>query len=267
MRKIGLTTALAAGFAMTLLCMPPVRAAGPQDVPQLTAADFMELEELAIGAKGRPNEEARVRGLKSYVNRRYEAAAKAFEIAALYADKPSQHYLSLMYWHGVGVERDPVQAYIWSDLAAERAHKPLLALREKFWAELTPQQQEQVLEQGAAYYEKYGDEVAKPRAESKIRQFARDMTGSRVGYRNQQLSVVSPPASGQFGVKTGSNMHAYTITPVTDADTLYGSEGQLFRLQGYWETQDRLIDGGKVEVGPLRPVRDRGGDGGGLLQS
>ena len=53
-----------------------------------------------------------------------------------YADKYSQHYLSLMSWHGVGVPVDRVQAYIWSDLAAERGSKRLLAIREKMWARL-----------------------------------------------------------------------------------------------------------------------------------
>lgn len=128
--------------------------------PKLTDPSFMDIDQLVVSAKGRPNEEARLRGLKSYQNRNDADAVAAFERAALYADKFSQHYLSLMYLDGVGVEKDPVQAYIWSDLAAERGARPLLAIREKMWAKLTPEQQAQVEWRGAEFYAKYGDDVA-----------------------------------------------------------------------------------------------------------
>jgi TPR repeat protein len=68
----------------------------------------------------------------------------AFKIAAYHADKHSQHYLSLIFWHGAGVPADRLQAYIWSDLAGERGIKPLLVIREKMWSQLTLAEQAQV---------------------------------------------------------------------------------------------------------------------------
>jgi hypothetical protein len=228
-----------------------------EDKLDLTAASFMEIDELVAGAKGRPNEENRLRGLKSYKAGQYRDALASFEVAAYNADKYSQHYLSLMYWHGVGTERDPVQAYIWSDLAAERGSKPLLVLREKIWSELTPEQQAQVQARGQDFYARYGDEVAKPRAESVMRHFARDMTGSRVGFRNQQLQVFDGPSNGAFGKPGSSNQ--LDVPPT--ADELYGEEGGFRRLSTYWQQQDRLLEG-NVEVGPLQNVpTPKGGNG------
>jgi hypothetical protein len=232
-----------------------------EDKLQLTGASFLEIDELVIAAKGRPNEEHRLRGLKSYKTGHYRDALKSFEVAAYNADKYSQHYLSLMHWHGVGAERDPVQAYIWSDLAAERGSKPLLVLREKIWSQLTPEQQEQVQVRGEDFYDKYGDAVAKPRAESAMRQFARDMTGSRTGYRNQRLETSGPPVNGAFGMKTGSNAAAYAISERATPDELYGKDGGLRRLSTYWQQQDRLLEG-KVEVGPLQNVPTPKGENG-----
>lgn len=242
---------LAGGVALLLAFASPARAADAQDALNLTAADFMEIDDFVLGARGRPNEEARWRGLKSYTQGRYAEAADAFERGALHADKFSQHYLSLMRWHGVGVERDPVEAYIWADLAAERMSRKLLLVRERMWQELTPAQREQVAERGPGFYARYGDEVAKPRAEGIMRQFARDMTGSRVGYRNQQIAIYGKPDNGAFAVKTGSNAAALVMPEAASPDELYGEEGGLRRLAGYWEEQDVLLEGGKVEVGPL----------------
>lgn len=221
-----------------------------EDGLQFTGASFLDIDALVSASKGRPNEEHRLRGLKSYKTGHYRDALASFEEAAYYADKYSQHYLSLMHWHGVGVDRDPVQAYIWSDLAAERGSRPLLVLREKIWSELTPGQQAQVQVRGQDFYARYGDAVAKPRTESVMRRFASKMTGSRVGYRGQQLVVFDGPSSGSF---FGPGSRNQLDTPPS-ADELYGEDGSFRRLSTYWQQQDRLLEG-NVEVGPLEPVR------------
>lgn len=220
---------------------------------ELTDASFMEIDQQLVSAKGRPGEEWRLNGLKSFVSGHYDEAAKRFERAALYADKYSQHYLSLIYWRGVGVERDPVLAYIWSDLAAERGHRKLLATREKIWMRLTPQQQQAVIDRGQEFYERYGDGVAKPRAEMEMRRFARDMTGSRVGYRNQMVETGGGPVNGAFTADVGSNAAAYAVSVAGSPDELYGREGGLLRLRTYWQRQDAQIEAstGHVEIGPV----------------
>ena len=231
------------------LLAPPLHAQGNPPL-KLTDASFMDIDSMVLAAKGKPNEEYRLHGLKAYQQRNYPDAVRRFELAALHADKYSQHYLSLMHWHGAGVPVDPVQGYIWADLAAERGSKRLLAIREKMWAGLTPSQQAEVETRGAGFYARYGDEVAQPRVEGVIRAFARDMTGSRVGYRNQRMEVSVGPANGAFGLPGSNNQLSQPPT----GDELYGKEGGLRALAGYWKEQDRLLDG-NVDVGPVQTLR------------
>lgn len=249
MKKWMLTTWLVQALAgMTLAHAADPQA--PQDPLNLTAANFLEVDAMVLPSMGRPNEQARWRGLKSYTQGRYPEAADAFLRGAHYADKFSQHYLSLMYWHGIGVERDPVQAYVWADLAAERMGHGVLLVREKMWQQLSPAQREQVLERGPALYERYGDAVAQPRTEAAMRQFARDMTGSRVGWRGNRLSVSPPPSEGKW------ERSGVLLNKPFSADNLYGPDGGLRLLTTYWQTQDVLLDGGRVEVGqPLATPR------------
>lgn len=220
---------------------------------RLTRAGFMDIDAQLMSAQGRPGEEWRIHGLKSHVSGRYDEAVQRFEHAAGYADKYSQHYLSLIYWHGQGVPVDRVLAYIWSDLAAERGSRKLLLIREKMWAELTADQRKQAVQRGAEYYARYGDDVAQPRAEREMRRFATNMTGSRVGFRNQKLETGGPPINGVFDVETGSNIAAYQVSLAGSPDELYGRDGGLKMLRDYWKAQDAQLEAGTgwVEVGPI----------------
>jgi hypothetical protein len=245
---------VAPALVAAALCLLPPFHAFADEAPALTDANFMQLDEMLPSLRGRPNEEFRVQGLKAYQQGHYDDAIHRFELASEYADKYSQHYLSLIHWHGVGAPVDRVQAYIWSDLAAERGNPRLLAIREKMWAQLSAQEQARVPDAGASYYARYGDDVAKPRAEAEIRRFARNMTGSRVGYRNQRIDTGGGPVNGVFFSEVGSNAAAYAVSVAGSPDELYGKEGGLKRLDTYWQEQDRLLDG-SVEVGELETVR------------
>lgn len=243
-----------AALVLAVAASLPARADEPL---VLTDASFMQLDEMLPSLRGRPNEEFRIHGLKAYGQREYADAIRRFEAAANHADKYSQHYLSLIHWHGVGTPVDRVQAYIWSDLAAERGNVRLLAIREKMWAQLSTPEQARVAARGPAYYARYGDEVAKPRAEAEMRRFAREMTGSRVGYRNQPIETGGGPVNGVFVSEVGSNAAAYAVSVAGSPDELYGKEGGIRRLQTYWQEQDRLLEG-SVEVGELETVRRDG---------
>lgn len=223
---------------------------------KLVDASFLEIDAQLKSARGHPNEESRLNGLKAYQGGHHAEAIEHFERAASYADKHSQHYLSLIYWHGQGVAPDRVRAYIWSDLAAERGSRKLLAIREKMWAELTPGQQQQVAAQGADFYARYGDETTKPRAETEIRRFARGMTGSRVGYRNQRIDITQGgPINGSFGNATPGMLAASAIVVgSTNGDQLYAEDRT--KLSEYWRAQDAELDSGRVDVGPVTPARD-----------
>lgn len=221
---------------------------------KLTDAKFHEIDSMEHAAEGRPNEEARLSGLKAYERGDYGDAIRHFTRGAYHADKFSQHSLSLMHWHGVGVPVDRVQAYIWADLAAERGVRSLLLVRERMWQELSEQERERAKEAGADYYARYGDEAAKPRAEAVMRRFATKMTGSRVGFDGQMMEIAGRPQGGTFAPQSGSMSTMYMGSTAASREELYG--GARRDLAAYWTEQDLLL-GGRVDVGPLTPVRGK----------
>jgi hypothetical protein len=91
------------------------------------------------------------------------------------------------------------------------------------------------------------------------------MTGSRVGYRNQNLEISGPPVNGAYGAETGSKAAACVISESATPDQLYGQYGGLNRLTTYWGQQDRLLEEGRVVVGAPETLSKpaKGGNGGG----
>lgn len=234
----------------------------------LAAGTAMAAEERAINldvyqsavlqASGHPNELNRWHGIWNYDNGRQDEARKYFERAAAYGDKLSQHFLALMYWNGDGVDRDPVQAYVWADLAAERGNSPdLIRVREHIWHELTPAQQAQSLTIGQSYYDRYGDQVAQRRTNTEIRRFARTQTGSRVGLLTSRLEV----NAGRPELWAGGGRSTYG--PLKSTGTEFYADNRT-RPTEYWQAEDlslgtlmKQIGAGKVKVGNVDVVKDR----------
>src|SRR5690606_3408590 len=103
--------------------------------------------------------------------------------------------LAEMLWEGDGVPRDRAQAYAWSDLAAERGWPDLLGKRERYWNQLDAAERERAIEVGLPLLREYGDDVAKPRIDTKLRQARRRITGSRVGHVGN-LTIRLPSVAG-----------------------------------------------------------------------
>lgn len=211
------------------------------EVIRLGRLNQNQIDQQLYLAAGHPNEFWRYHGLRQHLTGRDGEAASHFERAAAYADKPSQHYLSLLYWYGQGVPQDRVQAYIWSDLAAERGQRNLLRIREKMWRELSEAERAQVIERGEAMHRQYADAYTKIRTERALFRFATQMTGSRAGFNDGRLQVsFGGLDSGEGG---------------TDAMALYGDERT--DRNRYWQAQDRMLNGPlgvTINVGPIEPV-------------
>lgn len=109
-------------------------------------------------------------GMRYYAHRRFQGALKAFEIGAYYADKVSQLSIGLMYLNGDGVAKDPVEAYAWLSIAAERDYPDFIATRDRVKASLSEAQLLQAETIRAGLAERYGDNVAKPRMAVQLRQ-------------------------------------------------------------------------------------------------
>ena len=59
----------------------------------------------------------------------YLEAMKYFKRAARGGHNQAQHYLGLMYYKGLGVEKDNIEAYMWFDLAAASGDKVGVVLK------------------------------------------------------------------------------------------------------------------------------------------
>lgn len=135
-------------------------------------------------------------GMRRYAHHQYQGALKYFEIGAFYADKMSQLSLGLMYMNGEGTPKDPVTAYAWLDLAAERDYPDFIATRDTLKARLTPGQLERAIALRGKLAEKYGDGVAKHRLLVQIRQGVLQgvpQSGSRTGFEYGNYSRKTNP--------------------------------------------------------------------------
>jgi len=121
-------------------------------------------------------------GMRRYADHQYRAALHYFEIGARYADKLSQLSIGLMHLNGEGTPKNPLLAYAWFDLAAERGYPSFVATRDELKAQLAPQQLKDAMALRATLAERYADAVAKPRMALELRWGQMQFTGSRTGF-------------------------------------------------------------------------------------
>lgn len=251
-----------ASFVLSLAALPAIAHEEPQHAAYERAINVDMYQSALLQASGHPNELSRWHGIWAYDNGRRDEARKYFLRAASYGDKLSQHVLSLLYWNGDGVDRDPVQAYVWADLAAERGGvEDLLQVRERIWSELDKRQRREALEIGPQFYARYGDDVVQKRANAQIRRFMRTQTGSRVGMLTSRLDV----QMGRPDLWASGATSSFGPVRTTGAE-LYADHRT--RPAAYWQGEDlsvtallKQIGRGRVEVGPARRADDRAGDG------
>lgn len=186
-----------------------------------------------------PDLKFRMRGLALFRENELAEAFEAFRIAARYADKPSQAMLAEMYWDGIGVEADRATAYAWMDLAAERGYHNFTVMRERYWKRLEAAERERALALGESIYAEYGDSVARPRLEAKLRRGRNEVTGSRTGFAGT-LSIQIPGPNGLTTVD-GSTYYAERYW---DAETYFAWQDEVWMKPML----------GTVDVGPLQSM-------------
>lgn len=145
-------------------------------------------------------------GMRYYTHHQYRDALKYFEIGAFYADKLSQLSIGLIHMNGEGVKKDPVTAYAWLDLAAERGYPDFVATRDHLKGALTPDQLAQAMELRKTLGERYADAVAKPRLAAQLRQGQMQITGSHTGYDSGVSQLNTATSCGPTVVIGGSEV-------------------------------------------------------------
>jgi len=198
---------------------------------------------------GHPDQYNEFAGMHCYTRGDYPCALSRFREAARYADKLSQLSIGLMYLNGQGVDKDPVVAFAWVAIAAERRYPPFLATRDRLWANLDEKQRDRATELVARLYRQYGDATAKPRMTQVLRRQRARLTGSYLGFNQGVWSL--PPDGRQR--PCGPTIDG---GPASGCGDLYAD--WRWNPEKYFRSRDAAWTG-TVSVGPLEPVRGKPG--------
>jgi hypothetical protein len=247
-------------YLCALLCSlaaSTVTAAGQPSTGPLQDAQSQEVLAAmsASSTWGHPDEYGEFTGMQRYAAGDFKAAMKYFLIGARYADKLSQLSIGLMYLNGQGVDRDPVTAFAWVAIAAERKYPQFLATRDAIWAKLDVSQREQAKALVEKLYVEYGDATAKQRMTKVLRRNSTQLTGSYLGFGTDSVSSMTPTQF--FGFKGGIGGYPAcgrkTIggVAVTGCGNIYAS--WRWDPKQYFESRDRAWTG-HVRVGPMEGV-------------
>lgn len=178
-RSIVLALAWASGFGGAIAVhAQSADAKAPEDRDARALIDGMR----DASTWGHPDQFGQYQGMAAYAAGRYAAAMRLFEIGARYADKVSQLSIGLMYLNGQGVARDPIKAWAWTALSAERGYPRFEATRDGIWQTLSAPQREQAKAERDALAKTYDDAHAKPRMIAELRYYRSQLTGSRTGF-------------------------------------------------------------------------------------
>lgn len=190
-------------FALLLGCLlglpnPPAQAA-QDDNPKPSVGQVLAAMD-RTPTWGHPDLFNEFAGMHRLQAHDYKTAMDFFKKSSRYADKLSQLSVGLMYLNGQGVEKDPVTAFAWVAISAERKYPRFLATRDAIWKTLDAGQRAQAKVLVAKLYTEYGDPVAKKRMAHALNMAKAQMTGSRLGFGTSSVVTMSvgstPPACG-----------------------------------------------------------------------
>ncbi len=130
----------------------------------------------------RPDVRWRLAGQQARSDGRHQEAYLRFRRAARYGDKSSQSILAHMHHDGSGAAHDPVLAFAWMAVAAERGDGIYVQLRDRYWQQLEAAERTAATARARELLSEYGDARALPRLRRSIRTARHQATGSRLGY-------------------------------------------------------------------------------------
>ncbi|RUL64178.1 sel1 repeat family protein [Dyella dinghuensis] len=226
-----------------LLCAVPGSALAqdaPASPPNDTTSTLATMDKTYT--QGHPDLFNEFAGMRRYEAGDYSGAMKDFLQAAYYADKPSQLSIGLMYLRGQGIEKDPVKAYAWVSVAAERQYPQFTATQNQVWADLDSQQRKEAKVMQQTIAAQYGDAVAKPRMLQAIRDSKVDMT-----------------AGINYGAS--ADVHTYNGVKICAQDNF--NECSDPYAKWYWDPNNYFAGRdatwrGTVTMGPLQNVHGNG---------
>jgi len=124
-----------------------------------------------------------------YERGNYKHAFRQYEDMAKYGDKFSQLRLAVMYELGRGVDKDMLQAFAWSYVAAETGHEQYKNYHKMVRAQMTPEQIKSAKQTTRDYQIDYGMFAAADNANTIVNRTLRMCTGSKLGSRCDRVSA------------------------------------------------------------------------------
>jgi hypothetical protein len=190
-------------------------------------------------------------GVQRYTHHEYAGAMKYFLIGAYYADKLSELSIGLMYLNGEGVAKDPVTAYAWLDLAAEREYPEFVATRDRVKASLNPDELKRAQNVRDQLALRYADKAAKPRMEQQLRLGREQITGSHLGFNQGVKHALAKSISCSGGLVIGgvSMSEAGCAGEDIYAESRWKPEQYFAQRDSQWKatvTVGDITDGGKA---------------------
>jgi len=225
---------LAAIFFLLLFGASQAGGADPKTSASLNSAGFLSYH---------PDIRWRNEAIDHYDRGEFPEAIIDLTRSAKFADKGSQGLLAEMHWKGLGTPLNRPLGYAWMDLAAESGYQEFVALRERYWSELSEVEKVNALELGKDVYAVYGDDVAKPRLTKLLNRGRRQVTGSRTGYRGPLQIAVRMPGGG-WHTTTGDEFYA---------DEFWKPEIYFRWKNEVWrEAQKGTVEVGAIEIKPSK---------------
>ncbi|HZX72749.1 MAG TPA: sel1 repeat family protein [Rhodanobacter sp.] len=200
---------------------------------------------------GHPDEYGEFTGMQRFAAGDFKGAMKYFLIGARYADKLSQLSIGLMYLNGQGVSKDPVAAFAWIAIAAERKYPQFLATRDMVWAQLDAQQRTQAKALLEKLYPEYGDPTAKHRMALVLRWNRSELTGSYLGFASDSVTSLTPEQFVGKGRMPACGGKTIGGAAMTGCGNLYAA--WRWDPKQYFQARDREWTG-HVSVGALQSV-------------
>lgn len=186
---------------------------------------------------GHPDLKNRRWAMDAYREGRFVDAFNFFRAASRFADKPSQAMVAQMLWDGTGgTAINRPLAYAWMEIAAERNYPAFALYREFYWQQMTREERRQAIALNEPLWKEYGDDVAQPRLEARMRTAKRNVTGSHAGF------------VGTLAIEVSTPMGSRRI----DASQIYVD--RFWNPEEYWRWQDedwKELGRGQVDVGPV----------------
>lgn len=205
-----------------------------------------------------PDQFGEFSGMRHYAHREFEGAMRDFKSGAYYADKMSQLSIGLMYLNGEGVAKDPVTAYAWLDLAAERHYPEFVATRDRVKNTLSPTQLAAAANVRDQLAQTYGDAVAKPRMIEQLRLGQMQMTGSHTGFDSGIHDATTGTLAG-----SSPRMNAATAPPVGCSSI---NSPSCWEPKEYFAHRDAAWNA-TVSVGDVQMQDDKSKPSGGAAES